>query len=40
MKTFVKETHYVSEQELMEYNAFLQFAPRSFFCANLNAHRL
>lgn len=27
MKTFVKETHYVSEQELMEYNAFCNLLP-------------
>lgn len=27
MKTFVKQTHYVSEQELMEYNAFCQLLP-------------
>lgn len=27
MKTFVKQTHYISEQELMEYNAFCQLLP-------------
>ncbi len=27
MKTFVKGTHYVTEQELMEYNAFCQLLP-------------
>lgn len=27
MKSFVKERHYVSEQELMEYNAFCQLLP-------------
>lgn len=27
MKTFVKETHYVTEQELMEYNAFCNLLP-------------
>lgn len=27
MKTFVKQTHYVSQQELLEYNAFCQLLP-------------
>ena len=27
IKSFVKERHYVSEQELMEYNAFCQLLP-------------
>ena len=27
MKTFVKERHYITEQELMEYNAFCQLLP-------------
>ena len=27
MKTFVKQTHYITEQELMEYNAFCQLLP-------------
>lgn len=27
MKTFVRQTHYISEEELMEYNAFCQLLP-------------